>query len=132
MIRKVILTALIGLAFGTVPSAAQTTDEQTPLCYECKVGGPGYMDCWTGANPGHISCIPYATTCSVGAPCGSAFRTLQIKPDGSFDTGMPGLTVTEVGLIASIERNCLGLITGRQYDAGMNERIRSSTATIIL
>ena len=40
MIRKVILTALIGLAFGTVPSAAQTTDEQTPLCYECKVGGP--------------------------------------------------------------------------------------------
>lgn len=123
--------ALVVLSLGvlTRTASAQHTDTQGGTCYEC-VQGPGYMNCEYPDYPGHISCIPYTVTCSVGAACRHAFQTLQVTPDGSFRSPANLLAQALASFNPEIGRNCLGLITFRSYAGRKLEQIRTETSQI--
>lgn len=131
MKRLVIAVTLFALSLSATPLFAQGDEPERP-CYECRSSGEGYMDCWTGANPGHVSCIPYATTCSVGAGCGTSFRTLRLSPDGSFMSPsllLPGIVVAS---LPGLSRNCVGIVDARSYTTIEASAIRAGTSHFVL
>jgi hypothetical protein len=111
-------------------------------CYECDgpySDGQGHqwMECWHPVDPGHVSCVPYVTTCSVGGACGGGggggggktFRAPLVAPDGSFATEtVVGATFDDQG----VARNCLGFVIARAYDASRLEDIREASSIIRL
>lgn len=103
-------------------------------CYECLYGDPWYcMDCWHPVILGHVSCIPYCNaTCLVGGPCQAGLRILDVSPDGMVLGAARG-PAEPAGLDGPpptphfVERDCLGLITARRYDAMEAVKARADT-----
>lgn len=121
---------VVALGLSLTPSVTIAQDQPGDgNCYECVDTHQGYMNCVWPHYPGHVSCIPYATTCSVGAGCSSSFKTLKVSPDGSYSS--PATKLVElVRSVEAIDRNCLGLITARNYSLSKALDVRSQTARI--
>lgn len=100
-------------------------------CYECvnAVGGGNYMDCIHPVATGHVSCIPYQATCSVGGQCGGVktFQDRLIAPDGSVG---PQQVLASDFDTSGVARDCLGLIVARSYGLARMSQLRLTTGEI--
>lgn len=137
------------LAFAIVGMCVQATavtaaGPENPYCYE-SVQRTGYMDCMHPVPSGHVSCIPYASNCSVGAQCGQALQQFHVTPDGSFlnsmllDTELAADAATDSDMLflasgAGEEHtvNCLGLVSARRYSVARALEIERQTKEIVL
>jgi hypothetical protein len=134
---NLVMLGIAGVTFGAMPLRAE--------CYEC-VGPTSwvdmngvvhyYMDCLHPVNSGHISCVPYSTTCSVGAPCSGGggggglktFRERSIAPDGTWASD--DVVVAESD--ASFGVNCLGFVVHRTYSAAQETHLIATSAHIAI
>lgn len=125
------LVGLVTTLLIAILLAVSAGSARAETCYECVVGGPGWMDCIHPVKTGHISCVPYATTCSVGAPCSPSFHEAWVTPDGSFrGSGVPVLNtqLAEDGTV----RSCLGYIEARALSVAAMKAIEHATLEIVI
>lgn len=142
---KRILLCISGvLALFMVEATSHAISAEKAYCYEC-VQRNGYMDCMAPVASGHVSCIPYASTCSVGAQCGSALRQLRVTADGSFLNSMlldPVLAreaaedgdqlALESGSGVESVKTCLGLVAARSYSPSRSLEIDMASKQIAI
>jgi hypothetical protein len=129
---------LLAFTFGLLILGGVVTAgalEPARPCYTCNVGSggdQGCMVCTLGSGGDNKSCIPYCNgTCSVGQTCHTAFRGLQLSPDGS-------IMAPEVYFAALMEapgrvlRNCRGHVVSRPYGVMAAARLRTRAHSIVV
>jgi hypothetical protein len=133
---NLLMLGVAGVTLGALPVRAQCYACMGPTTWYDMYGLPHYyMDCWSMATSGHISCIPYSTTCSVGAGCGGGdgghprtFREPSIAPDGTW--APPDAVVA--GTDAPFGVNCLGFIVQRTYSSTQESDLIAASAHIAI
>lgn len=144
MKRFVMLLALALGCMAIEAGSAFAAGPENPYCYEC-VARSGYMDCMHPVPSGHVSCIPYATNCSVGAQCGQALQQFRMTPDGSLLNSMlldaelafqsaQDADQLQLAVTGSAEAvlNCLGLVAARHYSPARSEQIVAQTTSMVI
>ena len=108
MMHRILRSSWLALSVLIMLMSGVARTAEAAKCYRCLDSGGGYLMCPFGYSNGHVSCIPYATTCSVGTACGYTYNESDITPDGSFRSPVHLLAVDELE-----RRTCRGFVIVR-------------------